>query len=65
MTPPALPLADLEVIEGAELAHCTTCNQLTLQTVDRVLDVYSDNRVSEVLRRCLACEQTAVVLICT
>ena len=60
---PSLPLDDLEVIDGAELADCRVCDQLTLQTVDQVLDVYAEGQVSEVLRRCLNCDHSQVVLV--
>jgi hypothetical protein len=60
---PSLSPTDLDVVEGAALRHCDPCDQLTLQTVDEVLEVYEKSGVSEVLMRCLSCEHAAVVLV--
>lgn len=59
----SLPADELELIEGADLSYCVTCQQLTLQTVDEVLDVYAEGKVSEVVIRCLCCDGSRVELI--
>jgi RNase P subunit RPR2 len=63
MTYPPLPAEELELIEGADLKYCGECHQLTLQTVDEILDVYAEGKISEVVIRCLCCDESRIELI--
>lgn len=63
INPPSLATDDLHVVEGAALAHCMRCDQLTLHTVDQVLEVYSEGALSEVVQRCLSCEDSRIMLV--
>jgi len=60
--PKAHTSADLDLIEGADLLFCERCEQLTLHTTDEVLEVWTDCQESEVVVRCLSCEDYRVKL---
>ena len=62
MTCPKPLGVDLDLIEGADLRFCSHCDQLTLHTVDQVLEVYGTGEISEVERRCLGCDRPRVEL---
>jgi hypothetical protein len=60
MSPEELAFLE-EMLESAELLHCVTCQDDTLQVYEEILDVASS--VTEAMMRCTSCMNCQLYLI--